>query len=92
MKNLFHQMMTNYNRNKPGSRKAILERLEKRWPKWTSAQAILGKLTEVGPWSEDLQDLVREGLVESQDSVNQMHMRSLIRLERSHGQRQIKQT
>lgn len=66
-----------FERNSNGSRQIILDRLKRRGKKWTMAQGILGEFTPQGPWSEDLEDLIREGLVECQDS--QPGPRSLIR-------------
>lgn len=64
-------------RNSQGSRQIIMDRLRKRGKKWTLAQGILGEFTPQGPWSEDLEDLIREGLVECQDG--QPGPRSVIR-------------
>ena len=69
-----------YERNEEGSRRDILTRLSLRGTRWTCAIGILGELGTSGPWSEDLQALVREGLVECQDTVNEMHNRSFVRL------------
>lgn len=55
-------------RNREGSRQIILDRLRRRGKKWTMARGILGEFTPDGPWSEDLEDLIREGEVECQDS------------------------
>jgi hypothetical protein len=55
-------------RNEEESRRIILERLSRRGKKWTTAKAILGQASTQGPWSEDLEQLIREGRVECQDS------------------------
>ena len=48
--------------------------------KWSTAREALGPLSVDGPYSEDLQDLVREGLVESTHSPEMMRHTSLVRL------------
>ena len=48
--------------------------------KWSTAEKTLGPLSVDGPYSEDLQDLVSEGFVESSHSIEHMSMASLVRL------------
>jgi len=47
---------------------------------WCTAKDTLGPLSVDGPYSEDLQDLVREGLVESTHPPKHMRHSSLVRL------------
>ena len=70
-------------RNEEGSRGLILLRLrelKKRGYDWVDAADVLRPVTNEGPWSEDLENLVREGAVECRDAVECMGMKSMVRL------------
>lgn len=72
-------------RNREMSRKVILGRLGIYGQHGTTAEVILWrKLEDGGPWSEDLQDLINEGLVESQDPSGKLSMTSKVRLAELH--------
>ena len=63
------------------SRKVILGRLKIYGQDGALAKVILERpLNTGGPWSEDLQDLIREGLVESLDPQDRRSMTSKVRL------------
>lgn len=62
---------------KRAGRIAVWIALQARKTKWTTAGAILGK---ADAFSEDLQYLVRVGAVECQDEVDDMNMRSFVRI------------
>jgi len=73
-------------RNKEGSRILIVLRLRElrsRGEDWITAQDVLGECSTNGPWSEDLQDLVREGFVESEEDPEELGMESLVRLRKN---------
>ena len=70
-------------RNEEESRELIMLRLlelRSRGEGWVKATDVLQPCTEKGPWSEDLQNLVTEGAVECQDTVEEMGMGSLVKL------------
>lgn len=74
---------TTIERNRDGSRTTILGYLQLVAPKWVPARLCLRDADDralPNVWSEDLQDLVREGLVESRDHVDRMSMKSLVRI------------
>jgi len=66
-------------RNRGGSRSRILCTLSAA-DGWIPAEQALGECTPEGPWSEDLQDLVREGLVEAEVPPEAMSNTTLVRL------------
>ena len=75
--------MTIIERNEEGSRALILARLRElrsRGEDWVEATYALRPCTDNGPWSEDLQALVREGVVECQGAVEELGMKSLVRI------------
>jgi hypothetical protein len=66
------------------SRRAILGRLKIYGQSGATAVVILKRpLNSGGPWSEDLQDLIDEGLVESHDPNERLSMQSMVRLTES---------
>jgi hypothetical protein len=68
-------------RNREMSRKIILGRLKIYGQKGVTAAVILKRaLNSGGPWSEDLRDLINEGLVESHDPNEKLSMQSMVRL------------
>lgn len=70
-------------RNREGSRATILGYLQLVAPEWVEARKCLRNADDrplLNVWSEDLQDLVREGLVESRHTVDRMSMKSLVRI------------
>lgn len=70
-------------RNEEGSRATILGYLTLKEGDWCAARECLkGADGNILPnvWSEDIQHLVREGIVESRDPVEEMGNETMIRL------------
>lgn len=77
---------TTIERNRDGSRATILGYLQLVAPEWVPARRCLRDADDralPNVWSEDLQDLVREGLIESRDHADRMSMKSLVRIKQS---------
>ena len=75
-------------RNKEISRRVILGRLKIYGQTGETAAVILAgsrwkALSNGGPWSEDLQDLINEGLVESLGPTSKLSMHSKVRIAKS---------
>jgi len=73
--------MDEIKRDRDGSRLKILGALQVAGD-WVTAKAALGTFTTIGPWSEDLQALVEEGVVECNVPACEMGNDSLVRLSR----------
>ena len=70
-------------RNEQGSRELIMLRLlelRSRGEGWVEANVVLNPCTSEGPWSEDLQNLIREGAVVCLGSSGSAGPNSLVRL------------
>ncbi len=70
-------------RNRAGSRAHILSYLESKGTEWSSTRQCLRDENDemvMNVWSEDLQDLVREGYVECLVKPSEMSMKSLVRI------------
>lgn len=66
------------------SRKIILGRLKIYGQAGTTVAVILKTpYPKGGPWSEDLQDLIREGLAESHEPADKLSMASKVRITES---------
>jgi len=70
-------------RDEKDSRKLIMLRLQElrsRGEGWVKASDVLHPCSMSGPWSDDLQNLVTEGVVVCQDTVKEMGPLSLVKL------------